>query len=105
MRFPSAFFSFFWVWTYSAQLSRSNDVGRPEIVPPVGRLQTTQIADAGAVRGQVRHHAWVGTGQFRYFRIDLDILTVRSDQTHLPAFGDRLPTMVLVWRRGERPVS
>lgn len=48
---------------------------------------------------------WVGTEQFRYFRIDGDTLTVRSDQTRLPAFGDRLLTMVLVWRRGEPPAA
>lgn len=75
---------------------------------------TTMVAYAGAVQvvGAGRFTIsvdtawqpdWVGTEQFRYFRIDGDKLTVRSDQTRLPAFGDRLLTMVLVWRRGEPP--
>ncbi len=48
---------------------------------------------------------WVGTEQFRYFRVDGDGLTVRSDQMRLPAFGARLLTMVLIWRRGELPAA
>jgi len=75
---------------------------------------TTMVAYSGAVRvigagkfvidvDVAWQPDWVGTEQFRYFRIDGDKLTVRSDQTRLPAFGDRLLTMVLVWRRGEAP--
>jgi hypothetical protein len=48
---------------------------------------------------------WVGAEQFRYFRIDGDTLTLRSDQTRLPPFGDRLPTMVVVRRRGEAAIA
>lgn len=74
---------------------------------------TTLVAYAGAVRlvGAGRfvitvdtawQPDWVGTDQFRYFRIDGDRLTVRSDEMRLPAYGDRLLTMVLLWRRGDQ---
>ena len=73
----------------------------------------TLVAYAGAVRivGPGRfvitvdtawQPDWVGTDQFRYFRIDGDKLTVRSDEMRLPVFGDRLITMVLLWRRGSQ---
>ncbi len=48
---------------------------------------------------------WVGSEQLRYFRIDGDTLTLRSDQTRLPRFGDRLLTIVVIWRRGEPAVT
>jgi hypothetical protein len=42
---------------------------------------------------------WTGTEQVRYFRIEGDILHIRTPEQTLPNFGERRLVSVVTWRR------
>ena len=45
------------------------------------------------------HPSWVGTEQSRNFSISGDILSVRTDPLHHPAYPGRVVSHMLVWQR------
>ena len=49
------------------------------------------------------HPSWLGTDQGRHYRIDGDILSIRTAEVTHPMFKERLGRGVLKWRRENGP--